>query len=173
MNLNDIVQALERAFPGSVTAKEEAFGQMCIQVGKKWLKDVIYHLARGENTGFRMLIDITAVDYIEPREKSRVLYFLHQPETLKRIKVSVEIERGGSLPSITELFEGADWYEREIFDLFGISFEGHPNLKRILMPDDWHGHPLRKDYALTEESVAFKGSVKPKVPSAIIPYVKN
>jgi len=71
------------------------------------------------------------------------------------------------------LWEGADWYERELYDLFGLYFDGHPDLKRILMPDDWKGHPLRRDYALTEEPVEFKHGVKPKVPSEVIPYVKN
>ena len=87
--------------------------------------------------------------------------------------MTVSLARGEEIQTVTDLWAGADWYERELYDLFGIHFHGHPDLTRILMPDDWHGHPLRKDYALTEEPVEFKHGVKPKLPSQIIPNVKT
>lgn len=173
MTNSEIIQKLETAFPSALITHEEAFGQLCIQVHKARLKEIISYIATRDKLGFRMLIDITAIDYVKPEQKTQVLYILHHPETLKRIKVAADVERGGAIASITDIFEGADWYEREVYDLFGVTFSGHHDLKRILMPDDWEGHPLRKDYALTEESVEFKGQAKPKVPSAIIPYVKN
>ncbi len=122
-----------------------------------------------KEAGFRVLMDLTAVDYIT---HTKILYLLHNPDTFERKFITTSIQRGESIPSVTALWEGADWYERELWDMFGVHITGHPDLARILMPDDWHGHPLRKDYALTEEPVEFKHDVHPKVPSEIIPYVR-
>ena len=121
--------------------------------------------------GFRVLMDLTAVDYLVPEKQTKVVYWLHNPDSLERLRVSVFAKREETLPSVTSIWPGANWYEREVYDLFGVIFEEHPDMKRILMPDAWIGHPLRKDYALTEEPVAFKHDVKPKVPSQIIPHV--
>lgn len=121
-----------------------------------------------KDKGFTVLIDLTGVDYLQPEKYTQVIYFLHNPTTYERQEVSIDVPRGGSLPSVVSLWEGANWYERELYDLFGVHFEGHPDLTRILMPDDWKGHPLCRDYALTEEPVAFKHGVTPKVPSQII-----
>lgn len=132
---------------------------------KEHLLDTLRSL---KESGFTVLIDVTGVDYIHPEKLTQVLYFLHNPDTYERHEVAIDVPRGGSLPSVVGLWEGANWYERELYDLFGVLFEGHPHLTRILMPDDWEGHPLRRDYALTEESVTFKHGVKPKVPSQII-----
>lgn len=124
------------------------------------------------NQGYRVLMDLTGVDYLTPEPHTQVIYILHNPDTLKRVRVTVNAARDEALDSAVSIWDGADWYERELFDLFGVRFTGHPALVRILMPDDWQGHPLRKDYALTEESVEFKHGVKPKVPSEIIPNVR-
>jgi NADH-quinone oxidoreductase subunit C len=102
---------------------------------------------------YAMLVDLTAVDWLERDPRYDVVYHLLSLEThgVLRLKVRVgdEVTPSPEAPSVTSIWPAADWYEREVFDLFGIRFAGHPNLTRIQMPDDWVGHPLRKDYPLT------------------------
>lgn len=133
---------------------------------------LIETLTTCKNQGYEVLMDLTGVDYLTPEPYTRVVYLLHNPTTYARKQIDVIAKRDEKLPSVTPLWEGADWYERELFDFFGIIFTNHPDLQRILMPDDWIGHPLRRDYPLTEEPVAFKHNVQPKIPSEIIPYVE-
>ena len=143
----------------------EMYGEVTLEVSKEKLKQVLSFL----RPTYEVLMDLTGVDYLVPTKRTKVVYWLHNPVNLERIRVIVYAARNESLPTVIDLWEGANWYERELYDLFGIRFDGHPDLTRILMPDDWTGHPLLKDYALTEESVEFKHGVKPKVPSQIIP----
>ena len=101
-----------------------------------------------------------------------MVYLLGQAGGADRLTVKVQVEGDAPrLPTATVIYAGAAWPEREVFDMFGIVFEGHPDLRRILMPDEWEGYPLRRDYALAEEAVEFKGHT-PKVPSEIIPFFK-
>ena len=164
----------------SVVAKELAgryerehvfMNQVTLEVTKEQLVELLSTLKKAPY-GFEVLMDLTGVDYLEPEPHTKVIYFLHNPTNLERIRVALSAKREEAIPSVVSLWVGADWYERELFDLYGVLFDGHPDLKRILMPDDWKGHPLRRDYPLTEESVEFKHGVEPKVPSEIIPYVK-
>lgn len=169
MNTVNAVHKIKELFPQAIESEILAFGETTLEVGKSHLKKVLSFLKES----FEVLMDLTGVDYIQPEKRTKVLYWLHNPENYERIRIIVYVPRDGSLPTVTDLWEGSDWYERELFDLFGVHFDGHPDLKRILMPDDWKGHPLRRDYALTEEPVEFKHGVKPKIPSEIIPYVKK
>jgi NADH-quinone oxidoreductase subunit C len=147
------------------------FGEITITLHPVDIKPALRLLRETPEPGFIVFVDLTAVDYLEPTVRTRVVYLLRNPENGDYLRIVTEIARDQVLESITDLWEGADWYERELFDLFGIQFSGHPQLKRLLMPDDWKGHPLRRDYALTEEPVEFKHGVKPKIPSQVIPHV--
>ena len=162
--------ALKTKLPLAIVETIESYGEVTFVVEKQSLLEALRLL---KNEGFRVLIDLTGVDYLEPEKRTKVVYLLHNPDTLERVRLVLFAKRQERIPSVISLWRGADWYERELYDLFGVEFDGRPAPERILMPDDWHGHPLRRDYALTEESVEFKHGVKPKVPSEIIPYVKE
>ena len=166
----DLLQNIKLKFPEGSIKEEEFLGETTLTIEKENLKTLLAELKTPTGAGFEVLMDLSCVDYIVPAKKTKVVYWLHNPTNYERIRVVLFAARDETIPSVTSLWAGANWYEREIWDLFGLKFEGHPDLKRILMPDDWHGHPLRKDYALTEESVEFKHGVKPKVPSEIIPH---
>lgn len=126
-------------------------------------------LLRDAPQGTPVLTDLTAVDRFPNEPRFEVVYLLTGYAPPVRVRVKAVLP--GSAPviaSATGVWAGADWLEREVFDMFGIRFDGHPDLRRILMPDDWEGHPLRKDFPLTEEPVQFIGHV-PRPPSEIIP----
>jgi NADH-quinone oxidoreductase subunit C len=171
MNTAEAIQQIKNNFSNGILHEAQAFGESTLEVSKERLKDILGFLK--EPGDYAVLMYLTGVDYLHPVKYTKVVYWLHNPKNFQRIRITVAAARDEALPSVTDLWEGADWYERELFDLFGVQFTGHPDLKRILMPDDWVGHPLRRDYALTEEPVEFKHGVKPKIPSEIIPYVKN
>lgn len=126
-------------------------------------------LRTAQQAGFTFLTDLTAVDRYPAEPRFEVVYLLTAPELKARVRLKVRLSgEDPVVPSAATLWQGANWLEREVFDLFGIRFDGHPDLQRILMPDDWEGHPLRKDFALVEEPVQFIGHT-PKIPSRIIP----
>jgi NADH-quinone oxidoreductase subunit C len=103
------------------------------------------HLLKEEGA-FNRLSAITAVDFWPRAPRFEVIYFLHSLKNGARLRLNVRIGEGVELDSVTQVWRSANWYEREVFDLFGIAFRNHPNLERIMMPADWEGHPLRKDY---------------------------
>lgn len=114
------------------------------------------------NEGYEMMVDLTAVDWFrkkEPRFEVVINLLSLSKNKRKTIKVKVD-DKTLTVPSITDIYPGANFYEREVFDMFGILFENHPELTRILMPDDWIGYPLRKDYGSGRIPVQFKNAPK-------------
>ena len=101
--------------------------------------------------GFDYLVDITAVDYPRNEERFEVIWILYSFPRNERVRIKAQVAEGESVPTAVNAHLAADWLEREVFDMFGIAFEGHPNMKRILLPDEWQGHPLRKDYSILQQ----------------------
>lgn len=169
MKTAEAVEKLKTALPNAIKNELHFHGETTLDAHKDQLKDVLLFL---KCSGYEVLMDLTAVDYLKPEKRTKIVYWLHNPTNFERIRITLYIEREERIPTVTDLWEGANWYERELYDMFGVHFEGHRDLKRILMPDDWEGHPMRRDYALTEEPVEFKHEAKPKVPAEII-HVKR
>lgn len=170
MNTEEAVAKLKQEKPSAVLEQTGCCGETTLEVDKANLKEVLQFF---KSEGYAVLMDLTGVDYLVPHKRTKVLYWLHNPANYQRVRIIIYVDREGKLPSVFELWAAANWYERELYDLFGIRFEAHPDLTRILMPDDWFGHPLLRDYPLCEVPVQFKHGVKPKIPSQIIPYVQS
>jgi NADH-quinone oxidoreductase subunit C len=148
--LTALLAGARERFPEGVSEPVEAYGETSIEVGRKAWREVIAYL-RDEGP-FEYLSDISCVDFlgIEPDER-RFLIAVHLASITQTDRLRVRGftgEQDPTWPSLCSVYAGADFQEREIYDFFGITFDGHPNMRRILMPDDWEGHPQRKDYAL-------------------------
>ena len=114
------------------------------------IEDYFQKVEELKNDGYEMMVDLTAIDWFRKKEpRFEVVVNLLSVSKNKRISIKVKLNDELTIPSITSLYPSANFYEREVFDMFGINFENHPDLTRILMPDDWVGHPLRKDYGLS------------------------
>ncbi|HET8908662.1 MAG TPA: NADH-quinone oxidoreductase subunit C [Ktedonobacterales bacterium] len=144
---------LRDRFPDGVVEATEHRGEMTIVVRPDIIVEVCRALRDEKQLAYNYLADITAVDWLEREPRYDIVYHLLSLATYAVVRLKVRI--GGEetpdpeIPSVTPVWPGADWFEREIYDLFGIRFSGHPNQTRILMPQDWVGYPLRKDYPLT------------------------
>ena len=166
---DDIAAAVVERFPGTVF--RESHGQPVVYVERGAWHDVVAFLR--DEQQFTQCLDVTVVDHlvdeerlvvpgVDPERFEVVTNLLSHPRN-RRIRVICEVpQHEPTVPSITDLYAGASFGERESYDLFGISFDGHPDLTRILMPDDWVGYPLRKDDAPGRVPVAFKGDPSPR-----------
>jgi NADH-quinone oxidoreductase subunit C len=143
------LQLLRENFPDAVLDAQLPQGDATAVIRPESLTKIIDFLKNDPRLQFNVLIDITAVDYLERKPRFDVVYhFLSLPFN-RRLRLKVPVEDGAStLDSLTPWWGSADWLEREVWDMFGIRFAGHPNLKRILMYEEFQGHPLRKDYPI-------------------------
>jgi NADH-quinone oxidoreductase subunit C len=152
MTLKDI-QKLEKLVNSELANKVQKssidFEELTIETNSDDLVDVITFLKSNDNCSFRQLIDIAGVDYPADDKRFKLVYLLLSHEFNSRIKISVKFEIGKKINSIVNIFPSANWMEREVFDMFGIEFQNHPDLRRILTDYNFDGYPLRKDFPLT------------------------
>jgi NADH-quinone oxidoreductase subunit C len=145
------VRALREEFGSAIVDVVRFRDETTIHVEPALLREVCAYLRENEQLAFVVLTDITAVDMLRLRKAPRfdVVVLLYSLKNRVRLRIKAGVEDGQPVPSLVPLWSGADWLERETYDMFGIVFDGHPNLRRMLLPDDWdEGFPLRKDYPL-------------------------
>jgi NADH-quinone oxidoreductase subunit C len=146
-----VVIELREAFPGDVLEVIRFRDETTLHVRREALRDIAFHLRDHASIALDMLTDITAVDMLRLRTEPRfdVVVHLYSLKNRTRLRLKAGCNEGEAVPSLVPVWNGANWMEREAYDMFGIVFEGHPNLRRILLADDWDdGWPLRKDYPL-------------------------
>ena len=152
MSLNNI-QKLEKLINSELTSKIEnskiEFNELLLEIKTEDLIEVIQFLKSNSECKFRQLIDIAGVDYPEAEKRFELVYLFLSHEHNLRIKLSINFEIGKKISSLTKIFPSSNWMEREVFDMYGIEFENHPDLRRILTDYNFEGHPLRKDFPLT------------------------
>ncbi len=147
--LNKLGSDLSRKLGSKLTGFAVNHGELTIEVARNQIKDVMTFLRDDEAYRFGCLVDICGVDYPEREERFDIVYHLLSPWKNLRLRVRVTTDAVTAVPSIVEVFPAANWFEREAFDLYGVEFEGHPDLRRILTDYGFEGHPLRKDFPLT------------------------
>ncbi len=145
-----LVTALQRAHPDWIAEVREAYGEITVRVPREHIQVVCFQLKNSPEARFDFLADLCGVDR-GPEEEPRfeVNYHLFSTTIHHRVRLKVLLSEDDlHVPTVTKVWRTANWHERETFDLFGIIFDGHPDLRRILLPDDWQGHALRKDFPL-------------------------
>jgi NADH-quinone oxidoreductase subunit C len=147
--LNELGTAIVAALPGAVTGHAVAFGELTLHADAARIVEVATFLRDDPRCRFVCFIDATAIDWPAREKRFDVVYHLLSPTQNLRVRVKVEADETTMLPSIISVFPGADWFERETYDLYGILFTGHPDMRRILTDYGFEGHPLRKDFPLT------------------------
>ena len=147
--VHDLEKTVNSGLTTNVKRSEINFNQLFIDVDVEDIISTILFLKTNEKCRFRQLIDITAVDYPQREKRFKIVYLLLSHENNLRIIINTNIDEKETVPSITKIFTSANWMEREVFDMYGISFKDHPDLRRILTDYGFDGYPLRKDFPLT------------------------
>ena len=162
-NINDLEKSVNSALTTAIKTSKVNFNQLYIEIDLDNLYSTILYLKTNNKCKFRQLIDITAVDYPNKEKRFNIVYFLLSHENNLRAVINVNINEKMTVPSIIKIYPSANWMEREVFDMYGIVFKDHPNLKRILTDYEFQGHPLRKDFPLTGHTEVRYSENKKKV----------
>ena len=148
-SLVDLEKKINSELTTKINESKIIHNQLYLIIDKEDLNEVTLFLKTNKDTKFRQLIDITAVDYPKKEKRFEIVYLLLSHEHNLRLVIKANIDEKETVPSITKIFPSANWMEREIFDMYGIKFNNHPDLRRILTDYGFEGHPLRKDFPLT------------------------
>ena len=149
LKLKDIETLINSELTSKIKKTLLTFDELLIETSEEELIDVIIFLKSNDKLKFRQLIDIAGVDYPDDEKRFKLIYLLLSHEKNIRIKVSINFEVEKKIPTVTKIYPSANWMEREVFDMYGITFKDHPDLRRILTDYNFEGHPLRKDFPLT------------------------
>jgi NADH-quinone oxidoreductase subunit C len=149
LKLNELEKLINSELTSKIKKTTINFNELLIDTNEEELINVIIFLKSHDKLKFKQLIDIAGVDYPEEEKRFSLIYLLLSHEQNIRIKVSINFEIEKKIPSITKIYPSANWMEREVFDMYGIDFTDHPDLRRILTDYNFKGHPLRKDFPLT------------------------
>ena len=160
---NDLERTVNSGLTTAIKKSEINFNQLFIDIDIEDLSSTILFLKTNNKCRFKQLIDITAVDYPEREKRFKIVYLLLSHENNLRILININIDEKTQVPSITKIFPSANWMEREVFDMYGISFKDHPDLRRILTDYEFEGYPLRKDFPLTGHTEVRYSEDKKKV----------
>ena len=151
-NLEDLEKKINSELTTKINKSEIKHNQIYLETDKDDLINVCLFLKTNNDTKFRQLIDITVVDYPERNKRFDVVYLFLSHEFNQRLILKYPISDNEVIPSVTSIFPSSNWMEREVFDMYGVSFKDHPDLRRILTDYGFEGHPLRKDFPLTGHS---------------------
>lgn len=149
LTLEHIEATLQKELAFLLLEKSRRLGEVTLRVAAEALQKVLIVLRDHPDLAFRQLVDICGVDYPERSHRFEIVYHLLSHRYNKRLRVKVSVKEGELVPTTCHLFKAANWYEREIWDMYGVGFEGHPDLRRLLTDYGFEGHPLRKDFPLT------------------------
>jgi NADH-quinone oxidoreductase subunit C len=147
--LKNLGDRISRACGTAVLEVEIAYGELTVSVETAAIVDVLRSLRDGPGLEFQQLVDICGVDYPERERRFDVVYHLLSLSRNQRVRLAVEADEDTAVPSVTPVYPSADWFEREAFDLYGVFFSGHPDLRRLLTDYGFQGHPMRKDFPMT------------------------
>ena len=149
MTVYDLERTVNSSLTTTIKMSKISYGQLFIEVDIEKLYSTILYLKLNDKCRFKQLIDITAVDYPEKEKRFKLVYLLLSHENNLRVAINFNVNEKTHVPSITKIFPSANWMEREVFDMYGVKFKDHPDLRRILTDYGFEGHPLRKDFPLT------------------------
>ena len=173
MNLNDLEKKINSELTTKINKTEIKHNQIYVEIDKNDLIEVVLFIKTNKDTKFKQLVDITVVDYPEETQRFKVVYLFLSHELNQRMILSYFINENEVISSLTSIFPSANWMEREVFDMYGVNFKDHPDLRRILTDYGFEGHPLRKDFPLTGHTEVRYNEEQKKVVSEPVKLEQN